>query len=299
MGDFVMFRSTNRLVWPVRQRNAFLWRSPVSQPLRSPVRASVTSFTKNAGARSFQGVSRGNLAAPIPPARTSLLIPQTRKFFVRNEVPETLRDNVYQGWNRVYAAILAVNAAIWVGWQSDFLENLLPEEYGPLVRKIENILETHFTVSDESLDDGRWWTLVTSAFSHQYLIHGAVNMLAFYSFGSYIFHLTGFGAFSCLVLGAAAASSLAFVYSTPGPTGQGMSGVVAAVATTAAAITPLEEIIFMGISMPIRRIVFIALAFDFFGFISGMNALSTISHASHLGGYAFGFTFSQLLLALR
>jgi len=71
-------------------------------------------------------------------------------------------------------------------------------------------------------------------------------MIAFYSFGSYIYHLSGFGAFSLLLLGSAVASSLAFVYSTPGPSGQGMSGVVAGVATTAAVVTPFEEIIFVG-----------------------------------------------------
>ena len=37
--------------------------------------------------------------------------------------------------------------------------------------------------------------------------------------------------------------------------------------------------------MPLRRIVIIVLAFDFFGFVSGMKALpAAISHAAHLGG---------------
>ena len=148
-----MFRSTTRLVFP-RQGNGTFWRSAPSHNSRFLGRASTNSFAKSVSGNTFHGVSRGSLLATTAPARTGLLIPQTRQFFVRSAVPDVLKENVFKGWNRVYGVIFGVNAAIWLGWQSDFLESLLPDEYAPWVRKIENILENHFTVSDETLEDG-------------------------------------------------------------------------------------------------------------------------------------------------
>lgn len=97
---------------------------------------------------------------------------------------------------------------------------------------------------------GRYWTLFTCSISHQNVIHLAFNMIATYTFGSYIFHLVGFGGFVGLCLGAAATSSLAYIYSKPGPsTGLGMSGIATSIATTAAVITPLEEIVVVSTPM--------------------------------------------------
>lgn len=44
-------------------------------------------------------------------------------------------------------------------------------------------MQKHFTVSEESLHRGRYWTLATSAFSHYDMTHLGMNMIALYFFG--------------------------------------------------------------------------------------------------------------------
>ena len=102
--------------------------------------------------------SRGSSGSSLLVFRVKpLAVPQVRSFFVRGtEVPEHLKDHVFKQWNRFYGTLFAVNAAVWLGWQSDFLENILPGEYSPLIRRVETFLDDNFTVSKSSLSEGSY-----------------------------------------------------------------------------------------------------------------------------------------------
>eukprot|EP00012_Vannella_robusta_P006830 CAMPEP_0206206364 /NCGR_PEP_ID=MMETSP0166-20121206/14874_1 /ASSEMBLY_ACC=CAM_ASM_000260 /TAXON_ID=95228 /ORGANISM="Vannella robusta, Strain DIVA3 518/3/11/1/6" /LENGTH=95 /DNA_ID=CAMNT_0053626765 /DNA_START=246 /DNA_END=530 /DNA_ORIENTATION=+ len=94
-------------------------------------------------------------------------------------------------------------------------------------------------------------------------------MIAMYTFGSYVFHFIGLGGFTLLYTGAALASSAAFAYSTPFDAGQGASGVITGMAATASIITPLEEVLIMGIPVPLKRAVIGLFMFDLAGYTFG------------------------------
>lgn len=87
----------------------------------------------------------------------------SRPFFMRgSEVPVHLRKKVYNTWDKVFAGIFAVNTLVWVGWQTDFLENALPEEYGSRAKELQTFLEGNFTLSEEGIEKGRWYTKLPS-----------------------------------------------------------------------------------------------------------------------------------------
>lgn len=78
--------------------------------------------------------------------------------------------------DRVIAAIMAVNLAVFELWQ------LFPRS---------DFLNHHFICSSDHLRKGYVHTLLTSSFSHQWLSHLFSSMLFFYSFGTSLAHAIG------------------------------------------------------------------------------------------------------------
>jgi membrane associated rhomboid family serine protease len=154
----------------------------------------------------------------------------------------------------------------------------------------------HFLVSYSALTEGRYWTLLGSAFSHNMVIHFFINMYVLHSFGSFLEQYLGSLRFLLFYLTAGMVGSLchaltsAYFLHAPDMPALGASGAVAGVILVFSLMFPREKILLLGI-IPLPAL-FGALLFVGFD-IWGLYAQSTgsglpIGHGAHLGGAVTG-----------
>jgi membrane associated rhomboid family serine protease len=189
----------------------------------------------------------------------------------------------------VVLVFLLINAAVFAMWiwlgQSPFM--------------IAN-----FLVSWESLTAGRWWTLLSSEFSHILFLHFFLNMYVLASFGPIVEDAIGSSRFLGFYLVAAVVSSLAhagvsaFVMGRPELPALGASGAISGIILLFSFLFPRARILLFGlIPMPamVGAAVFVGL--DVVGLIaqSGGGGLP-IGHGAHLGGAATGLLFYLLFV---
>ncbi|CAG8542994.1 21428_t:CDS:2, partial [Racocetra persica] len=77
-----------------------------------------------------------------------------------------------------------------------------------------NFLSRNFVVSIENVKDGRWWNVVTCAFSHKDLDHLIVNMFVLWGFGRQILEMLGRRQFLFIYFGSALSASLSYLLYT-------------------------------------------------------------------------------------
>lgn len=177
-----------------------------------------------------------------------------------------------------------------------------------------DVLGKHFTVKLEDVKQGRWWTLITPAFSHVQPDHIIRNLVAFSDISNMLIQ-GGIGPakYALLVLGSAVSGNVAFLYqaSCRQPTGMasiwayftqrtevralGLSGVVMGLGTALAPTGPEVGVLLFGI-IPIPFWLMMVLYIIFDSVMLGRQN-SEVGHAAHLGGAAFGAAF--YLLELR
>jgi membrane associated rhomboid family serine protease len=206
--------------------------------------------------------------------------------------------------------ILGINTAVFATWN-----------YAQSTKdgKLLKFLNDNFLCSWSNINIGRWWTSVTSAFSHINVAHFAFNMIGFWSFGNAIlFAGWGAGTICGVYLGGAIVGSVAWLYqrrlANPsrvnrgfGPWGRpgtwdmaqslGASGAVMALSGTMAVLMPTAPmgIIFLPIRAPAWVAVGAFAALDYYLMESNDN----IGHAAHLGGLVSGLAFGVGLRLLR
>ncbi|KIX01472.1 uncharacterized protein Z518_09198 [Rhinocladiella mackenziei CBS 650.93] len=180
----------------------------------------------------------------------------------------------------------------------------------PEQRKIFDILTKHFTLKLDDVKQERWWTLITPAFSHIQSDHIFGNLLAFSTFSRMLL-TCGIGPlrYGLLILGSAVSGHLAFLYqaSLRQPRGWafftqraelqalGLSGVVMGLGVAVSLAAPRAKILVFGaVPMPVWLLMVLYIVYDSAGL---EDPTSTVGHAAHLGGAAFGAAF--YLLALR
>lgn len=176
----------------------------------------------------------------------------------------------------------------------------------------------NFTISAQNLLGGRIWTLVTSGFSHQSLMHFGFNMLAFVSIGQGLRMALGDKRVAALYLLGTVAASLAhagwtsrqynqlahsnvyaltmrdkdFLMRGP-PAGLGASGAVCAYLGTLAVLWPRQRLnLFFIFNPTASTVVMMIAAFDF---IQLWNRDSLLGHSGHLGGIASGLLYGLML----
>jgi membrane associated rhomboid family serine protease len=164
------------------------------------------------------------------------------------------------------------------------------------------ILQQNFLLSVQNLKEGRFWTLVTSAFSHISPGHLFFNMLAFHQLGQVLVYTTGLKAvrhFGILILGSALAGSTAFLSheGAMGPhvqrVGLGFSAVVSGVVTAAACLMPHQRVLMFGvIPLPLWALGIGYVVYDTYS----MEGDSTVAHDAHIGGAIFGGIWYMLVL---
>jgi membrane associated rhomboid family serine protease len=185
-------------------------------------------------------------------------------------------------------AIIFLNVMVYFAWgflgESDFMIN-------------------NFLVSWEGLMEGRYWTLITSVFSHTMFFHIFLNMYVLLGFGSVMEKTLGPLIFLRFYLVAGIISSLSHsVVSTvllnqPGLPALGASGSIAGVIVLFSLFYPKEKIYLLGfIPMPAIFGAFVFIGLDIWGLISQTQGSELpIGHGAHLGGSFTGFVYFLLL----
>jgi membrane associated rhomboid family serine protease len=181
----------------------------------------------------------------------------------------------------VVLVFLAINAgvfALWI-WLGD----------SPFM--VEN-----FLVSWDALAAGRWWTVLTSEFSHLLAWHFFINMFVLWNFGPIVEFVIGSARFLVFYLAAAVVASLghacvsAFVLGQPDIPALGASGAIAGVLLLFSLMFPRVPILlFFVIPMPAIVAALLFVGLDVAGLIWQFEGGGLpIGHGAHLGGAATG-----------
>jgi rhomboid-like protein len=190
--------------------------------------------------------------------------------------------------------ILVINTVIYILW--NYSNAVTPEFMG-----------TNFLVSWQALLDGRYWTLITSVFSHNQFFHFLLNMLVLHSFGNIMTRTLGVKRFVVFYLFAGAFSSFvhsavsAFLLHDASLPALGASGALTGIIMIFALIYPKEKLLLFGlIPMPAIFGALLFVGLDIWGLSSQAEGGGLpIGHGAHLGGsfaglvYYFGFLRSK------
>lgn len=162
----------------------------------------------------------------------------------------------------------------------------------------------NFLVSWSAVTSGRFWTLLTSVFSHNMLFHLLINMYVFFGFGSAMERVLGSKKFLFFYLMAGLVGSLghclvsSLILKAPEIPALGASGAVSGVILVFSLMFPREKLLILGI-IPIPAI-FGALLFvglDIWGLIAQSRGSSLpIGYGAHLGGAMAGLLYYIIYL---
>jgi rhomboid-like protein len=151
---------------------------------------------------------------------------------------------------------------------------------------------------------GRWWTLVTSEFSHIAFLHFLLNMMVLSSFGPIVEITIGSARFLSFYLLAAVVASLshagvsALVLGVPGLPALGASGAISGVVLLFAFMYPQARILlFFFIPVPALAGVLAFVGLDVAGLIWQVEGGGLpIGHGAHLGGAVTGMLYYLLVI---
>jgi membrane associated rhomboid family serine protease len=189
---------------------------------------------------------------------------------------------------KAVTVITLLNAVIFVSWY--LIEG--GEVEGTLMFR-------HFLVSYDGLLEGRYWTLLTSVFSHISMLHFILNMYVLNNFGPILERVLGTGAFVRFYLIAGTISSLshslvsAFLLGKPELPALGASGAISGLIMVFSLLFPKQIMLLFGF-VPVRALVgalaFVAL--DVWGLIvQAEGGGLPIGHGAHLGGAFCGLCY--------
>ena len=192
----------------------------------------------------------------------------------------------------VIRILILINVIIYVAWNYPIASFLTPD-----------FMVDNFLVSYDDLLGGRYWTLLTSVFSHNMLLHLLLNMFVLNSFGPIVVQTLGTARFLRFYLFAGIVSSLshalvsAFIVGQSDIPALGASGAIAGIIVLFSFLYPRQKILLFAF-IPVPA-VFGALAFvalDVWGVIAqrGGGGLP-IGHGAHLGGALAGFLYYLFL----
>lgn len=187
----------------------------------------------------------------------------------------------------VIKIIILLNVLVFIGWFLAPGHELLPW------------MMDQFTVSWVGLTAGRFWTLVTSAFSHHSFFHLLINMYVLQGFGYALKSVLGRSRFLFFYLLAGISGSFmhallsATLIKTPELPALGASGAIAGIIIFFSLSFPRERLLLLGlIPVGARWAAVMIVALD----IWGLSAQSKggglpIGHGAHLGGALIGLLY--------
>ncbi|KAI1322360.1 hypothetical protein F5Y16DRAFT_386720 [Xylariaceae sp. FL0255] len=212
-----------------------------------------------------------------------------------------------------------INVIIFAKWHLNDLPASVPGDPRTLQRRMavakhRQYMYDNYTLSKRNIDEGRWKTMITSAFSHRDVGHLLVNMFMLHQ-ATQIATFVGMGPlrWSMLALGSAVGGSLGSLYDSAemaklgerDAPGLGASGMVQGmlVATVRAAPYLPMHVFFIPVAISYRTVVLGFIAYDMYNLAQQRAAGqrkkswmtgSFVGYAAHLGGAAFGFLFYSL-----
>ena len=154
----------------------------------------------------------------------------------------------------------------------------------------------NFLVSYDALAQGRWWTLITSEFSHVLFLHFFLNMSVLTTFGTVVEAIIGSTRFLVFYLIAAAVASAghagvsAFLLAKPELPALGASGALSGVIILFSLMIPQARLLLLWI-IPMPAIVGAAVlvGLDLIGLFAQVEGGGLpIGHGAHLSGAAAG-----------
>lgn len=162
----------------------------------------------------------------------------------------------------------------------------------------------HFLVSWDGLTQGRFWTLLTSVFSHNMFLHFFMNMFVLNSFGPVLERVLGTWRFVKIYILAGIISSFCHAFVSAWLLGQpdlpalGASGAISAVILIFSLLYPRNTILIFGL-IPIPAlwgaVLFVGL--DVWGLIEQAEGGGLpIGHGAHLGGAFTGIIYYYFIL---
>lgn len=168
-------------------------------------------------------------------------------------------------------------------------------------------MEDNFLVSWDALEEGRWWTLLTSVFSHTLFIHIFINMFVLNSFGSLLEQVLGSWRFLRFYLAAGVIASIChcvvsrYIIEQPHQAALGASGAVAGLVLVFALLFPKEKILLFGlIPLPALWGALGFVALDIWGLSAQSHGGGLpIGHGAHLGGAFAGAAYYFFYLRRR
>jgi membrane associated rhomboid family serine protease len=187
--------------------------------------------------------------------------------------------------------ILVINTVIYILW--NYSNAVTPE-----------FMDANFLVSWQALLDGRYWTLITSVFSHSQFFHFLLNMLVLHSFGNIMTRTLGVKRFVVFYLLAGAFSSFvhsavsAFLLHDASLPALGASGALTGIIMIFALIYPKEKLLLFGlIPMPAIFGALLFVGLDIWGLSSQAEGGGLpIGHGAHLGGSFAGLVYYFVFL---
>lgn len=187
----------------------------------------------------------------------------------------------------VIRIILFLNLLVFLGW-------FFSPSYGFLPFMVNN-----FTVSWVGLLEGRYWTLLTSVFSHNAFFHFFINMYVLQGFGFALKSVLGRWNFLSFYLLAGVTGSFmhavlsAFLIRTPELPALGASGAIAGIILFFSLSFPKEKLLLLGI-IPIRAgwAAVLIVVLDLWGLSAQSKGGGLpIGHGAHLGGALIGVIY--------
>jgi membrane associated rhomboid family serine protease len=237
---------------------------------------------------------------PLSSPNPTLFNPIFRRAFSNGYRPDPYAT--FHSARMAIRTIIALNTAVFGTWY-----------YARTTRdsKLLQWLNENFTLSMTNYRAGRYWTLLTSAFSHNNFVHFLFNMVAFNAFGTILSLTPGVGAFhvAALCVGSAITGNFAFLYqrglTSPSNTrfpnaiggargiefsALGASGMVMGAGLAATCLMPTAPmaLMFLPVAMPLWAIMSIYVGIDMYYLDEGT---SKIGHSAHLGGALYGAAY--------
>jgi len=197
---------------------------------------------------------------------------------------------------RVIFAILGVNTLVFIGWYS--AKSLYQEKRD--ARSLQWMYD-NFTSSYRNLREGRVWTLLTCVFSHEQVVHFALNSLAIYWMGPTVCQLLGTRRFLILYMGAGIASSLIsmawnVVLRNRDFGSHGASGATYAILSFYATTFPKSQLLIWGvIPAPAWLCIGGIFVWDLYHALD-KNPRSNVDSPGHVGGMLAGLAYALYIM---
>ncbi|MCB0419616.1 MAG: rhomboid family intramembrane serine protease [Bdellovibrionales bacterium] len=169
---------------------------------------------------------------------------------------------------------------------------------------LQEFMVTHFLTSPLHMEEGAYWTLLTSVFSHNMFFHILINMFVLNSFGPVLLYVMGKTRFLIFYLVAGLAGSIGhcmtayYFIGDPQSMALGASGAIAGLIALFSFMYPKQILLLMGfIPVPAFLGIVAIIGIDVWGLMTQIQGGGLpIGHGAHLGGAFLGILYYFLVI---